>query len=67
MLRNIKQKLKMVHIIAAHKDGVRKYVNRISQNLQSVCLINQVLLRRFRSYGSWLNKWNHQVKEADIS
>ena len=56
MLRNIKQKLKMVHIIAAHKDGVRKYVNRISQNLQSVCLINQVLLRWFRSYGSWLNK-----------
>ena len=56
MLRNIKQKLKMVHIIAAHTGGVRKYVNRISQNLQSVCLINQVLLRWFRSYGSWLNK-----------
>ena len=46
---------------------VRKYMDGISQNLQSWVLINQILLRCFCSYGLWLSKSNYRVQQVDIS
>ena len=43
-------------------ESLRKYVDGISINLQSLSPYNQVLTRCFRSYGLWLNKSNHRVK-----
>ena len=65
--------MKMKHLLlppmraAEIGECVCKYVDGISQNLQSMNLINHTLPQCFRSYRLWLKKKNHQVKQVDIS
>ena len=46
---------------------VRKYVDGISQYLQSLSLYEPGPPRCFCSYGLWLNKSNHRVKQTDFN
>ena len=62
---------KIATFLPPRKSAFVECVRNIWMQAHKICkawvLINQILPRCFCSYGLWLNKSNHRVKQVDIS